>query len=263
MLVFNFYKYYMEILNEMIRYPSQSTGWTRLSNTERNTVKNAMLKGKFTYHSVTGDYRHKNEITQYTHQFALDAMKYAPVDKWNLTPFAYSYVPGKGGCYQALALVDNLLIQVVSYFCPPLSLASKIFDNKLSEKEIRLANIANMAAKAAKNSIEAKKDTITAEIKHNIHPGMNQDPRNILDISNCYVLYLNNEFSTLEKGYQDIIDILGRDAYNAAKMNSIKVITNASRGVFNQNNSSNEDETTNESTKYTSFANYIKYLTEN
>lgn len=253
----------MEILNEMIKYPSQSTGWTRLSKTERNTVKNAMSKGKLTYHCVTGDYRHKNEITQYTHKFALNAMKHVPVDKWNLIPFAYSYTPGKGGCYQAIALIDNLLIQVVSYFCPPLSLASKIFDNKLTEKEIRLANIANMAAKAAKTSIAAKKDSITADIKNTIHPGMNQDPRNILDISNCYVLYLNNEFSTLQNGYQDIINIIGREAYDNAKMNSIKVITDASHGIFNQNNSYIEDEITNESIKYTSFANYIKYLTEN
>ncbi len=276
----------MEILNEMIKYPGSNSGWVRIIDSrEREAVKAAMLRGTISYHSYSGTYRHYFDKHRFTHEYALNALEKVARSTWNLVPFAYVYLPEKNaGCYEALAMVDNLIIQVVSFFCPPLKLASQVFGESTEMNE---RNLDSLMAMAARNAVKARKpaakkvpdgsvtdgnilsdtEAINMFKGNTLIRGVGKDPRTKLDIADCYVLYdEQREYSVLERAYGSVINIYGRANYEKAKENSIKIITTA----MDQFDRDNEPFDANapvvgeqleipvdESVKYNSFIEYI------
>lgn len=276
----------MEILNEMIRYPGSTSGWVRIIDSrERDAVKAAMLRGTISYHGYSGRDRHYFDKYKFTHEYALNALESVARSSWNLIPFAYVYLPEKqAGCYEALAIVNNLVIQVVSFFCPPLKIAGDVFGESVEMNE---RNLDAWMAMAKRNQVKAKKpdkkvldgsvtdgnilsnaDAIAMFKGNTIIRGGGKDPRTKLDIADCYVLFdEQRDYNVLERAYSSVINLYGIDKYEAAKENSIKLITTAMREFEEQNEPfeadapvvGEEPETppVDESVKYSSFNDYI------
>lgn len=292
----------MEILNEMIRYPGSTSGWVRIIDSrEREAVKAAMLCGTITFHSYAGGWRHHFDKFKFTHDYALKALERNSRSNWNLIPFAYVYLPEKqAGCYEALAIVENLVIQIVSFFCPPLKIADDVFgplEPVTPVEPVKTDESFNMnerhmdswMAMAKRNQVKPKPRTPVKKVpdgsvtdgnilsnaeaidmfkKNYLIRGKGQDPRTKLDMADCYVLFdEQREYNVIERAYSSIINMYGIDKYQAAKENSIKVITTAMREYENANEPfeadapvvGEEPETppVDESVKYSSFNDYI------